>query len=158
MRKNLKLTAPKEEPLEKIVEHLEEEARMILPGIQALFGFQLIAVFNQRFIDLSEMAQYFHLGALFFSAVAILLVLVPAAYHRQTEPTCISGYFAYLSTKALSLALLALAVGLGTDLYVISLLITHSILSSCVIGFASLFLFLFSWFAFPWYRRGRSQI
>jgi hypothetical protein len=26
-----------------------EEARMVLPGIQALFGFQLIAVFNERF-------------------------------------------------------------------------------------------------------------
>jgi hypothetical protein len=26
-----------------------DEARMLLPGIQALFGFQLIAVFNQTF-------------------------------------------------------------------------------------------------------------
>jgi hypothetical protein len=25
---------------------------MVLPGIQALFGFQLIAVFDQRFADL----------------------------------------------------------------------------------------------------------
>jgi hypothetical protein len=26
---------------------------MVLPGIQALFGFQLVAAFNQRFTDLS---------------------------------------------------------------------------------------------------------
>src|SRR6266446_3544638 len=29
------------------------EARMVLPGIQALFGFQLIAVFNTRFDELA---------------------------------------------------------------------------------------------------------
>ena len=46
---NVKTGTVVKEPLEKVVEHLEEEARMILPGIQALFGFQLIAVFNQRF-------------------------------------------------------------------------------------------------------------
>jgi hypothetical protein len=28
-----------------------EEARMVLPGVQALFGFQLIAVFNNSFHD-----------------------------------------------------------------------------------------------------------
>jgi hypothetical protein len=37
------------ESLETEVEQALEEARMVLPGIQALFGFQLIAVFNQRF-------------------------------------------------------------------------------------------------------------
>ena len=26
-----------------------EEARMVVPGLQALFGFQLIAIFNRRF-------------------------------------------------------------------------------------------------------------
>ena len=30
---------------------LEQEARMILPGIQTLFGFQLVTAFNDHFID-----------------------------------------------------------------------------------------------------------
>ena len=34
-----------------------EEARMVLPGIQAFFGFQLIAVFNNRLQDLTHMEQ-----------------------------------------------------------------------------------------------------
>ena len=33
------------------VTHLLEECRMILPGLQALLGFQLIAVFSQPFLD-----------------------------------------------------------------------------------------------------------
>ncbi|HZN54924.1 MAG TPA: hypothetical protein VFB67_06335 [Candidatus Polarisedimenticolaceae bacterium] len=38
-------------PLTKAVELLLEECRMVLPGIQALFGFQLIAVFSDAFFD-----------------------------------------------------------------------------------------------------------
>lgn len=36
-------------PLSEAVTHLLEECRMVLPGIQALFGFQLIVVFNPAF-------------------------------------------------------------------------------------------------------------
>ena len=35
--------------LDSAASHLLEECRMVLPGIQALFGFQLIAVFNDGF-------------------------------------------------------------------------------------------------------------
>lgn len=37
------------ESLSKVASHILEECRMVLPGIQALFGFQLIVVFNSRF-------------------------------------------------------------------------------------------------------------
>jgi hypothetical protein len=40
-----------------------EEARMVLPGIQALFGFQLIAIFNERFKELTEDEQLIHFSA-----------------------------------------------------------------------------------------------
>jgi hypothetical protein len=40
------------ESLEHEARQAVEEARMVLPGIQALFGFQLIAVFNQRYTEL----------------------------------------------------------------------------------------------------------
>jgi hypothetical protein len=35
--------------LKDSVQFTLDEARMVIPGIQALFGFQLIAVFNERF-------------------------------------------------------------------------------------------------------------
>jgi hypothetical protein len=39
---------------EKSLTHLLEECRMVLPGIQALFGFQLVAVFNTPFKQLLD--------------------------------------------------------------------------------------------------------
>ena len=53
---------------------------MVLPGIQALFGFQLIAVFNERFRQLSEGEQLIHFTAIMLVAIAIALIMTPAAY------------------------------------------------------------------------------
>jgi hypothetical protein len=36
------------EPLDQEANHILEESRMVLPGIQALFGFQLIAIYNAQ--------------------------------------------------------------------------------------------------------------
>ncbi|MGE5072104.1 MAG: DUF6328 family protein, partial [Anaerolineae bacterium] len=67
------------------VDALLNECRMVLPGVQALFGFQLIAVFNQGFSEkLSTGEQYLHLAALALVANSGALVMAPAAYHRQT--------------------------------------------------------------------------
>ena len=44
-------------PLAKAAGFLLEECRMVLPGIQALFGFQLITVFNSGFFELLSPAE-----------------------------------------------------------------------------------------------------
>ena len=62
---------------------LLNECRMVLPGIQALFGFQLVAVFSPPFADLEPALKQLHLLATALVVVAIALVMTPAAYHRQ---------------------------------------------------------------------------
>ncbi len=92
-------------------EHIEElklgdavnavlnECRMILPGIQALFGFQLIAVYQPPFFDkLTGGEQRLHLAALILLALAAGLVMAPAAYHRQTAPRQASDGFIRLAS------------------------------------------------------------
>jgi Family of unknown function (DUF6328) len=49
MKSDIDHEESEELPLSRAAEYLLEECRMVLPGIQALFGFQLIAVFNQGF-------------------------------------------------------------------------------------------------------------
>jgi uncharacterized protein DUF6328 len=66
---------------------------MVLPGIQALFGFQLIVVFNARFHDFTALEQVLHLIALLLDAVAIVLIMTPAAYHRIAERGIVSRRF-----------------------------------------------------------------
>jgi Family of unknown function (DUF6328) len=73
------------ESLEEEATHATDEARMVLPGVQAILGFQLIAVFNQRFQELSEGRQILHISAFVLLAAAMGLIMTPAAYHRQAE-------------------------------------------------------------------------
>ena len=64
-----------QESLAEVASHLLEECRMVLPGIQALFGFQLIAVFNGTFWELPSADRMLHLFAITLVAVAIAYAL-----------------------------------------------------------------------------------
>ena len=66
--------------LDDAAAHLLDECRRVLPGIQALFGFQLIALFNQGFGEkLSHAQQLLHLVAIILTTLAMALVMTPAA-------------------------------------------------------------------------------
>ena len=65
---------PKPLSLAKAVSYLLEECRIVLPGIQVLFGFQLIVVFSTRFATaLTPHEQRLHLLATALVAVATAL-------------------------------------------------------------------------------------
>src|SRR5262245_59479848 len=99
--------------------HLLEECRTILPGVQALFGFQLVAVFNQPFFDrLGTREHVLHLGALVLTTIAIAMLLAPTAYHRQAEPGIVSQRFIIYGSRLLTGAMMPLMLGLSIDLYV----------------------------------------
>src|SRR6185503_13946267 len=88
--------------LSEAVTHLLEECRMVLPGVQALFGFQLIAVFNSTFRErLTPTEQIIHLVAISLVAMSVALIMAPAAYHRQTNPEKATENFIELASYLL---------------------------------------------------------
>src|ERR1044071_5896011 len=111
------------ETLEEEATHVTDEARMVLPGVQAVLGFQLIAVFNQRFQEFSAGEQLLHLAAFLLMALAMGLVMTPAAYHRQVERGRVTRRFVDLSLTLLTFAMLPLIAGVCLDPYLISRLI-----------------------------------
>jgi len=134
---------------------LLEECRMVLPGIQAIFGFQLVAVFNQRFGDLTEAEQTMHFIAMSFNAVAIAMVMCPAAYHRMSMPFRVTRQFIRNSSRLLMAAMVPLGLSLAADYYIIARLVfedtAHGWLAALAVAlFAILTLF---WFIFPRSRR-----
>lgn len=122
---------------------------MVLPGIQALFGFQLIVVFNPSFGQLLTPAeQHLHLVAIAFLAAAIALVMTPAAYHRQTGPREVTARFISVSSTLLLLGMLPLAISLSLDLYLVGRVMAGRLVAS-LLATAAFAFFTFLWFAFP---------
>jgi hypothetical protein len=140
--------------LDSAATHILEECRMVLPGIQALFGFQLIAVFNQGFGEkLTPGEQLIHLAAIALVAVAVALVMTPAALHRQTEPQQVSERFIWVSSKLLLASMFPLAFGLCADVYLVAVIITQNDLVAAAIALALLAFFGVLWVLVP--RRER---
>ena len=145
------MKAPKEMlSLSEAVTHLLEECRMVLPGIQALFGFQLIAVFNSTFRErLSSTEQTFHLAAIGLVAIAVALVMAPAALHRQTNPQAATQEFLTIASRLLLLSMFPLMLGISFDFYLIARIILNNTLISFVLSIMLLALFATLWFLLP---------
>lgn len=140
----------KKESLEEEVDHIIEEIRMVLPGIQALFGFQLIAVFNQRFSELlPRTGQVLHLAALILVAAAKGLIMAPATYHREAERGTISRYLADYASRLIMIAMLPLLVAISIEVALIAYAILSLLWVSVICGTALGLLFVSLWFIFP---------
>jgi hypothetical protein len=148
----------KRELLEDVARQILEECRMVIPGVQALFGFQLIAVFNQPFFEiLDPEEQKLHLLALGLVALAIALLMSPAAYHRLVEPDRISRAFVTYATRVLAGAMLPLALAIAIDVYLVSDTILRSPAGSALLASCVLFTFLMLWFVYPLSCRVKQQ-
>lgn len=118
---------------------------MGLPGIQALFGFQLIAVFNSGFSQmLDPFRQKIHLFALFLTAIAIAFVMTPAAFHRQMGSKEVSKNFIRLASRILLLGMWPLALGFCLVAGIIVGGPYASLLAAAIGG-----VFIGLWFIFP---------
>jgi hypothetical protein len=151
------MKSEKAEELSEAVSHLLEECRMVLPGIQALFGFQLVAVFNQRFEKISSFDQYLHLAATFVVAISAGLVMTPAAFHREVEPSAVSQKLVTLSTRLLLISMGLLSVGIALDFFVIAALVVETPIAAAAIASGLFVSVTFLWFVFPFLASGRGS-
>ena len=136
--------------------HVLEECRTVVPGMQALFGFQLIAVFSTSFKqDLTNTERVLHLAALLLVAIAIALVMAPAALHRQSEPMSVSRRFIHESSTLLMSSMVPLAIGMSLDVYVIARVILNSASEAAAIAVLLLGVFLVFWRFLPQAARRR---
>ena len=129
-------------PLSEAVTHLLEECRMVLPGIQALFGFQLIVVFNPTFQEkLSLTERGLHLTAIGLIVIAIAMVMAPAAFHRQRDPESIGEGFIFIATRLLLYSMFPLMIALGLEFFLIARMITNSLALSIVLALVVMIVF-----------------
>ena len=135
------------------VNNIEQEARMILPGIQTLFGFQLMVGLNSNFkVVLTPTEQFVHLIALLLVALAGILTVAPAAYHRQADHK-ISEHFVLVSSRFLAWALPPLALGTCLDIYLVTRFLGESQPLAWAVAGVGAVLYGLVWFIYPRMQR-----
>ena len=130
---------------------------MILPGVQALFGFQMIAVFNGGFRDRLTTDRRLHLLALLLVALTPGLPIAPAAHPRIAEQGRLSERFVVLTSRLIAGALLPLALGLALDVFIVAALILGDRSAGACAGGGTAAVLLLLWFAWPGVRRLRRR-
>src|SRR6266516_2905515 len=136
--------------------HVLEECRTVVPGMQALFGFQLIAVFSSAFREqISSVERVVHLVAILLVTIAIVLVMAPAALHRQMEPMAVSRRFIAISSRLLMASMAPLAAGICLEIYIVSRVILGTSAGAAIIAVLSLGVFVVFWLVVPRVSRRR---
>jgi membrane protein YdbS with pleckstrin-like domain len=127
-----------------------DEARMILPGIQALFGFQLVAVFNDRFNAIFDaFQQELHLAALVLVAISCALAMTPAAYHRQVERGQVSPRLLAVASGFVGAAMVPLMLAISIDVGLVAFAVTGRTPVSVLLALACGFLIGGLWLVYP---------
>lgn len=148
---------PKEDEMvstkEKITELLTE-ARIVLPGVQALLGFQFASYLTTAFEKLPPAAKLVNTGSLFLLVLAMVLLMTPPPYHRFAEGGEHTEHFARVTERLVLAALVPLALGVAGDVFVVASVVLGSWAGaaaalSCAVGMAAL------WFGIPLLARQR---
>ena len=141
--------------LEEASTQVDDEARMLLPGVQALMGFQLMAAFNQRFEQFSPGEQIMHFAAFLLLALTMGLLMAPAAYHRQAERCMVTERFVKMSSRLLTIAMVPFIAGICLDTYLLGKMILKETAPAILAAGAALVVFVGLWFVLPQLARPR---
>lgn len=135
------------------IEHALTETRVVLPGAQTLLGFQFITILTDAFEKLPSAAKYVHLSSLCMTALCIVLLMTPAAYHRIVERGEETEHFHRIAGRLLLAAMIPLALGVCGDFFVVTWKVTGSMDLALSSSLLLLGLFYGLWFGMTIYWR-----
>lgn len=147
--------AEKPTPLSVKVDQMLTEARVIIPGGQALLGFQLTVTLTRVFEQLPPHSKLIHMAALCCVALAVILLMTPAALHRIAFAGEDSPSFFRLGSAFVIAAPIPLALGIMGDLYVATSKAAGSPALGVVLAAGAFAVLAFLWYGLPLYLRGR---
>lgn len=140
-------------PLSAKVEQMLTEARVIIPGAQALLGFQLTVTLTRIFETLPFLSKLAHAVALCCIALSIILLMAPAALHRISFNGEDSPEFLRIGSAFVMSAPLPLALGIALDIYVATARSLESWLFAGAASGATVLVLVVLWYGYPVWRR-----
>ena len=148
---------PERTPLETRIKQVLTEARVVLPGAQALLGFQFVAMLTDAFEKLPRTLQYLHLASLGLIALCVVLLMAPAAFHRIVERGEDTERLHRFSSTMVLAAMVPLALGIAGDFYIVLDKVLDSPTVAIALAVSSLVMFFGLWFGLTLALRARAE-
>jgi uncharacterized protein DUF6328 len=145
-------------PLHSKIDQMLTEARVILPGAQALLGFQLIVILTRTFEQLPASSRLLHVAALIWVALVVILLMTPAALHRISFDGEDTDTFFRTGSWFVIAAPVPLALGIAADLYVATSKASDSASLGATLAGAIFTILVVLWYGLPIYLRAREAI
>jgi Family of unknown function (DUF6328) len=144
------------ERLDRELIELLNELRVVMPGVQVLFGFLLTVPFQQQFQTVDSFQRTVYFATLLLTAASAAFLMSPSAFHRLTFRAGQKPYLIRLATRQtiVGMALLALAMN-GVVLLLTDLLFHATTVVVVVVAMSLLFLWL--WFGLAWARKASGK-
>jgi hypothetical protein len=96
------------------------ETRILLPGTQVFLGFLATLPFSQLFRDLDRPRRVVFVCTFFATLVALILFVVPAAYHRIARPIHDVVRFKELTSRFLVAGLVPMSISMVLASYLVA--------------------------------------
>jgi hypothetical protein len=133
------------ERLDRELLELLNELRVVMPGVQLLFGFLLTVPFQQRFGEIDDFQRIVYFVTLLLVAAAAAFLMAPTPFHRLTFRRHQKPYLIKLATRQTIAGMVLLALGMnGALLLLADLLFTSTTVVVVMAGSAAFFAWL--WF------------
>jgi hypothetical protein len=131
------------------IEQMLTEARVILPGAQAMLGFQLVVTLANAFNEMVARVKLVHFVALGAVILSVVLLIAPAAVHRLSFAGRDDARFHRIGSGLITAALVPLAAGIALDLSVAAWQLAGSAVTAMVAGGAALAVLMGLWYVWP---------
>ncbi|HEY6762598.1 MAG TPA: DUF6328 family protein [Baekduia sp.] len=144
------------ERLDRELLELLNEVRVVMPGVQVLFGFLLTVPFQQRFGEVDDFQRIVYFITLLLTAGSAAFLMAPSAFHRLTFRAGQKPYLVTLASRQTIAGMTLLALAMNGALLLISDILFHSLtVVITVAGMSALFVWL--WFGLAWRRRASGK-
>lgn len=131
-----------------------QEIRIVLPGTQALLGFQFVAFFNAAFKTLPPHLQLYHLVNLLLVTCSTILLITPVGFQEIRERGRNTERFIRFTSRVITIAMFFLLIGMTGDVFVAGYLLQEQVplVPALAAGLVGTFGFVM-WFGLIMYKR-----
>jgi FtsH-binding integral membrane protein len=140
------------ERLNRNLDQLLQELRVVLPGVQVLFAFLLAVPFATRFDRVDRFERVVFFIALLIAALAVILLLAPSIQHRILFRHDQKRYLVHVGTVLTIAGMTALACSMTLSLVLIAHFL-YGLWAALIVAGCAIVAFGVVWYALPIGRR-----